>query len=443
MRNKAKDIVKKLQDNGFEAYFAGGAVRDLLLNKSPKDIDIVSSAHPEQIENLFPKNYPIGKQFGIILVNIDNTNFEVATFRSEDSYEDNRRPSKVVFSDAKSDALRRDFTINGIFYDPIKNKFIDYVGGEEDVKKRVINFIGDAQERIDEDSLRLVRAIRFKITLGFQYGANTFEAIRKSAGYIKNVSKERLRDELKKILSSPFRHIGLVELSESGILKYLLPEIELLKGVPQPVEYHHEGDVFTHTYLALKSLREDASEHVAWAVLLHDIAKPQTLIREGERIIFHDHAKESAKLSIDIMNRLKFSNIEKETIAWLIGNHMKIGDIDKMRPSKRLNFVLDPRFPDLIKVANADAQGTYPVNTSLVQKLKQDLENAISWKTKNVEKQKNIVSGDDIVKLGIEPSKIVEVIIEDVSDKYIAGELSDKDAAIEYIKDKYIKNENI
>lgn len=439
MKKKARYIVKTLQENGFEAYFAGGAVRDLLLNKNPKDIDIVSSAHPEQIEKLFPKNYPIGKQFGIILVNIDGANFEVATFRSEESYEDNRRPSKVVFSDAKSDALRRDFTINGIFYDPIKNKFIDYVGGEEDVKKRVINFIGDAQERIDEDSLRLVRAIRFKVTLGFQYGANTFEAIRKSSAHIKNVSKERLRDELKKILSSPFRHIGLVELSESGILKHSLPEIELLKGVPQPIEYHHEGDVFTHTYLALKSMPKDASEHVAWAVLLHDIAKPQTLIREGERIIFHDHAKKSAELSIDIMNRLKFSNIEKETISWLIGNHMKIGDIDKMRPSKRLNFVLDPRFPDLIKVANADARGTYPVNTNLVQKLKQDLENAINWKMENVEKQKNIVTGDDILKLGIEPSKIIKVIIEDVSDKYIAGELSDKETAIEYIKDKYLK----
>jgi poly(A) polymerase len=280
MQKEATEIVRKLQDNNFEAYFAGGCVRDILLGLDPQDIDIATNAKADQVQELFPENVPIGKQFGVILVKGQKHQYEVATFREEGPYLDKRRPSSVKFSSAQNDAKRRDFTINGLFFDPVNQKIIDYVGGQEDIKKKTIRFIGDAKERIEEDNLRLIRAIRFKVTLNFQYSADTFDILTQNAPLITNVSSERLREEINKILLSKRRHIGMTELSQSRIIDYIIPEINKLKGVPQPIEYHHEGDVFTHTYLAIKSLPTDAPLHLVWAVLLHDIGKPSTLIKE-------------------------------------------------------------------------------------------------------------------------------------------------------------------
>ena len=441
--NKIKEgaykIAEKIQQAGFCAYFAGGYVRDMLIGRNSQDIDIVTSATPNDIEKIFSRTHPIGKQYGVILVTLENQTYEVATFRSDLKYSDRRRPDEVKFSNEKEDAKRRDFTINGLFYDPVKKKIIDHVGGEEDIKKKTIRFIGNPEERIKEDNLRLLRAIRLKIVLNFQYDFATFEAVRKNSALIENVSYERIRDEINRILLSPRRHIGLIELSESGLLSHLMPEIENLKGVRQPRNYHREGDVFTHTYLSLKSLEsEDASLHLAWAVLLHDIAKPQTLENHNGRIIFHDHAGISAQIARKILKKLKFSNIEINTIAWLIENHMKIGDIEKMRPSKAMNFVLDEKFSDLILLAKADAAGTYPVRLEIIKTMQEQVEKALKWKGERENRsRRQLINGDDLIKLGLEPGAKFKEIIEDVRSETIEGKIKSKQEALNYIQEKY------
>lgn len=440
MEKDALKIVETLQLANHKAYFAGGFVRDKLMGINSHDIDIATSARPEEIEKLFEKTVPIAKKYGIIFVVLNEKNYEVATFRKEAGYLDARHPSVVHFTDEKEDATRRDFTINGIFFDPINKKMIDYVGGVEDIKKKTIRFIGNPNERIAEDNLRLLRAIRFKITLGFQYEKLTFEAVRASANKIQNVSAERIRDEINEILKSQNRHVGLVELSESALLNFIIPEIEKLKGVPQPIEYHHEGDCFTHTYLALKSLPSDASLHLAWAVLLHDIAKPQTLQKENGRIIFHDHAQVSAQVARKILERLKFSRIEINDICWLVENHMKIGDIDKMRPNKAYDFLTDNKFPDLIELARADSLGTYPQNTGLVESLVRKVAEAREYKNQlKIKNQKNLITGDDLIELGLTPGENFKGILEQVRDLVLQGKIKNKNEAVDFIKKNYKK----
>ena len=441
MNRTAIEIVEELQRNGFEAYFAGGSVRDILLGVEPKDFDIATSATPDEIQKIFPDNIALGKEFGVILVKKGGHGFEVATFREEGPYLDKRRPSFVKFTSAREDALRRDFTINGMFYNPTTKEIIDYVGGQEDLKKKIIRFIGEAAQRIKEDNLRLLRAIRFKVTLDFKYSNNTFEIIRNNSGLIENVSIERVRDELNKIFQSEFRDIGLKELIDSGIIHNIIPEIEEMSGVPQPLEYHHEGDVLTHTTLAIKSLPSDAPIHLIWAVLLHDIAKPKTLIRENDRIIFHNHAQESAQMAKQILKRLKFSNIEISTICYLIENHMKIATIPQMRPTKQMAFLLDHGFPDLIKLCEADSKGTYPINLSLVEKLQGELEVARqkNEEIERVKKKKNLFTGDNLLKLGYNPSHQFKQILDDVNDQIISGKLSSSADIEEYVLDNYKK----
>ncbi len=440
MKQEALDIVKILQDNGFVAYFAGGCVRDMLRGVEPSDFDIVTSARPEEVEKLFSQTVAIGKAFGVISVIKNNHNFQVATFRAEAGYFDQRRPSQVTFTNAEEDAKRRDFTINGLFYDPIAQKTIDFVGGAEDLKKHLVRFIGDPDERIQEDHLRLLRAIRFKITLEFQYAPETFAAVRTHALLIREVSAERIRDELSKIMASPRRAQGLVELSESQLLAQIIPEIERLKAVAQPFVYHKEGDVFVHTYLSIKALPDDTPPHLAWAVLLHDIAKPQTAQKEEGRIIFHNHAQESGKLTEEILRRLKFANFEIETIVWLVENHMKIFNLEKMRPGKRLALVLDPRFHDLIELIRADASGTYPTRLEPIKKIEEIVKEALAWKKRSESKAKHLITGEDLIKLGLAPGAQFKEILEEINDLTIADKFQTKEEARSYVKQKYLKN---
>lgn len=438
MINEAKRVVEQLNKNNFIAYFAGGSVRDLLLKKEPKDIDIATNAKPDDVEKIFENTYPIGKEFGTIAVRSGNYNFEVTTFRAEEAYDDSRRPSRITFVNEKEDALRRDFTINGIFYNPITQKFIDYVGGIDDIKKKTIRFIGDPSERINEDHLRLLRAIRFKITLNFQYDQKTFDALREYSQLIDSVSSERIRDELNLIFSNRYRHLGLIELSESGLLKMIIPEVENLKGIPQPHQYHHEGDAFVHTYLALKSLDENASLRLAWAVLLHDIGKAKTLSKKGEKITFYDHASISSEMTINILKRLKFSNIEIEDISYVIKHHMSLLTIEKMRPFKKFAFLLDPKFRDLVSLAIADAKGTIPVDLSIIDSLELNYQKALEWKKEKEElKHDRMLTGDDLVKLGFLPNAQFKEILEDVHDMVLTDIIKTKEDAINYVKSKY------
>lgn len=443
MRKEASDIVAKLQREGFLAYFAGGYVRDLLMKRESSDIDIATSAKPDDVKRIFTKTIDKAQKFGTIIVMQGSHQFEVTTFRNEAIYLDGRRPSQVSFTNAREDARRRDFTINGIFYDPIKGNFIDYVGGIDDVKKRVISFIGNATNRINEDKLRLIRAVRLKIVLNFQYKDETFQAIKKNAKKIQCVSAERIREEVNKILQSKSRHLGLVELSQSGILKYILPEVERLKGVPQPYEYHHEGDCFTHIYLALKSLRQDAPLEVCWGVLLHDIAKPQTLKKINGKITFNDHASQSSDLARKILQRFKFSKKFIEDVCYIIRYHMSIGQIEQMKPSKKVDFLLNERFELLLELTEADSKGTYPVNLEMVAAMKRFNKMARLQVdiTKHLKDEPKLINGNDLKEIEhIEQKKYGE-ILEEVYDLQIEGKLKTKEEAISFIKDKYINGQ--
>lgn len=443
MHRIAEEAVRKLQDAGYLAYFAGGMVRDMLLDRESKDIDIATSATYEEISHLFTNVIEVGKQFGVCVVIEGGTQIEIATLRKESVYSDNRRPDSVSAGTVEEDVRRRDFTINGMLYDPVKGEIIDLVGGRDDVKKKVVKFIGDAHERILEDHLRLVRAIRFKITLGFQYDRHTFDAIRQNAELVKSVSVERLRDEIVKILDSANRAQGLIELSESKLLQYILPEIEQMKGVEQPEEYHKEGDVFKHTYMALKSLPDDSPSYLAIAVLLHDVGKPDTFASKeetGDRIRFSGHAEKSAEMAGKILKRLRFPNFEISTVSWLVANHMRIFKIREMRPAKQRAFLLNPKFLDLIELTIADASGTIPVDREYIEYVKSIAKQAKDLrKIEHSRTNLDLLTGDDLIALGLEPSQSFKEILEDIHDLQISGKIKSKEEARDYVREKNIR----
>jgi len=435
-------IIQKLQTSGFQAYWVGGCVRDILMGKKPIDYDIVTSAKPEEIENTLKEFniIPVGKQFGVIIAEMNGEHFEIATFRSENKYTDARRPDKVFWTSAEKDAERRDFTINGLFLDPLtKEKIetwqlpgirqmkttdyglvIDYVGGIKDLEEKTLRFIGDPELRIEEDHLRLLRAVRFKTVLGFDYNKETQDAIKNNSSKINTVSKERIRDELNKIFLSSRRAEGLMELDKTGLLEYILPEIEKLKGIPQPDEFHKEGDVFHHTCLSLKALPEKSPITLNWAVLLHDTGKAETLTMpktKSDRIRFNKHVKYSAGIAANVCRRLKFPNFERELIVWLVKNHMMIGDIPKMRLAKQRTWLMDKRFPWLLKLHKADALGSWPEDLSLYQadlKLYEKV-NALHEEEKKRPKFVPLISGKDIIKEfdlkeGPEIGKLLDIV---------------------------------
>ncbi len=290
MKKTALQIVKKLQKAGHQAFWVGGCVRDILMGKTPKDFDIVTSATPDEVEKLLKKTIPVGKKFGVMLAVENGHHFEIATFRTEKGYKDARRPDKVFWAKAEDDAKRRDFTINSLFYDPVTKKVKDFVSGQKDIKNKILRFIGPADKRIQEDHLRILRAIRFKNTLGFKFDPKAKQALQKNANLVISVSGERIRNELNKMLADSSRLQSLQDLDNLGILKHILPELENCKGAEQPPQFHSEGDVFVHTLIAVKNLPAKCKLSVVWAVLLHDIGKPATWkIREhpkyGKRII--------------------------------------------------------------------------------------------------------------------------------------------------------------
>jgi poly(A) polymerase len=276
MESVARNIVRRLRDAGHAALFAGGCVRDSLMGKAPNDFDIATSARPEQVQRLFPRTVPVGVQFGVILVVEQGMEYQVATFRSDGAYLDGRHPKNVTFTTAEGDARRRDFTINGLFYDPIEERVLDFVGGRKDLERRTLRAIGNPADRFAEDKLRLLRGVRFASTLGFEIEVATWDAVRAGAPAIREVSAERIRDELVKIFSSPHRVRGFDLLDASGLMVEILPEISSLKGCEQPPDFHPEGDVFVHTRLMLSLLPDDVSVPLVFAVLFHDLGKPPT-----------------------------------------------------------------------------------------------------------------------------------------------------------------------
>ncbi len=369
MKNTAVDIVKTLQSAGFQAYWAGGCVRDFLLKKTPKDYDIATSARPEQIEDLFEDTYAVGKSFGVITAIENGHHFEIASFRSDSGYSDGRRPDAVTFTSPDEDAKRRDFTINGLFFDPVTEEIHDFVGGRNDLDNKLIRFIGDPHERILEDHLRILRAIRFKNTLGFGYHPDTYHAIKKHAHLADKVSWERVRDELNKIILSRKASVAFEDMQDTGVLPHVFPELEACKGVAQPPQFHHEGDVWTHLMSALDALPEDASLLAHWTVIFHDIGKPQTFTL-NERIRFDKHSEVSAQLAAKVMRRLRFGRKDIDHVTWAVRHHFMMVQLLEMPIGRQRRWFLDERFPTLLQLFYADAAGTQPVDLSLYEKVK-------------------------------------------------------------------------
>lgn len=462
MKKTSISIIQKLQQSGYQAYWVGGCVRDILMGKEPKDFDIVTSAKPEEMEKILQgfAVIPVGKQFGVMMAVKNGHHFEIATFRSEKEYTDARRPDKVFWTSAQNDAQRRDFTVNGLFLDPlIKEKIedwklpgirqmkttkqglvIDYVGGIKDLEEKTLRFIGDADKRIQEDHLRLLRAVRFKNKLGFKYGEKALQAIRNNASRIKIVSSERTRDELNKIFSSPKRTEGLEDLDKTGLLKEVLPEIARLKGLPQPDVFHKEGDVFKHTLLTLKALPPKTPITLVWAALLHDAGKADTISfpkTKTDRIRFNKHVKYSAGIAAKICRRLKFPNYERELIVWLVKNHMMLGDIPKMKLAKQRRWLMNRRFPWLMHLHKADALGSEPRNLALYEKNLQMYEKAKKMlaEEKKRPKFKPLLNGHDLIReFKLDSGPQIGQLLKLVEDAQLEGRLKNKSDAINFLK---------
>lgn len=431
MKNTSVDIVKILNDAGHTAYWAGGCVRDMIMGKHPKDYDIATSAKPDEIEDLFEDTYAVGKAFGVIHVVENEYQFEIATFRSDSGYSDGRRPDAVEFSHPAEDAKRRDFTINGLFFDPINKEIHDFVGGQDDIKNKLIRFIGDPHERILEDHLRIIRAVRFKNTLDFGYHPDTYHAIKKHAQLADKVSWERVRDEMNKIIMDDKAPIAFEDMQDTGVLPYILPELEECKGIAQPAMYHHEGDVWTHLMKSIESLPPDTPLNARWAVLLHDIGKPQTF-KVAERVRFDEHPQVSAEIAQRILRRLRFGRKAIDEITWAIEHHFMMQQLLDMPLGRQRHWFLDPRFPTLLTVFYADAAGIEPVDLSLYEKVKAAYEDCIA----NFEaKPQPLLTGEEVMeKLNLKPGPEVGEILDKLMEKQLGNEIETKEEAIKWLE---------
>lgn len=426
----ALEIARCLKQAGYAALFAGGCVRDFLMQKPAQDFDIATSALPEEVEKLFPKTVPVGKQFGVMLVIQDGRKFEVATFRKEGGYADGRHPSNVEFTDAKEDARRRDFTVNGLFYDPFEKKVLDFIGGVDDLNKKVIRAIGNPRERFEEDKLRLLRAVRFAANLGFSMDPETWQAVKDKASEINQVSPERVRDELVKIFTREHPEKGLLLLSESGLLQKILPEIEAMKGVEQPKDYHPEGDVFIHTRLLLEKL-QNPSAVLAFAALLHDVGKPPTMvIREGKPT-FYEHAHVGAEMSRDIMRRLRFPNDEIGAVSECVENHMKFADVQKMRSGKLKQFMSRLLFKTELELHRIDCMSCHGMLDNYYF-----LRRKIEEFQKEELKPKPWLTGHDVLAVGIPASPKIKEILEEAYTLQLEAAFEKREDALAWLKRK-------
>ena len=430
MAEKAIEIVKILREGGFRAYWAGGSVRDLVMGHKPQDYDVATDARPEQVMKLFSKTVPVGVSFGVVKVIEDGFEFEVTTFRSDGRYIDGRHPAEVHYSDDREDAARRDFTINGMFYDPLKKEIIDYVEGRRDIAAGVIRAIGDPHERFEEDKLRLMRAVRFAARFGYVIEPKTEAALRDLAGQIHQISAERIRDELKKMLTGPNPSDSIALLIQTGLMKTILPEVLAMAGVEQPKEFHPEGDVLTHTMLLLRNLDLPSFE-LALAALLHDIGKPPTFSIRG-RIRFDNHCEVGARMTEAICGRLRLSNEQTERVADLVRDHLRFKDVQQMRESTLKRFLRQPFFSDHLELHRLDCLASHG-----------DLTNWEFCKKKLAElgpeeiRPKRLLTGDDLITMGYPPGPLFSKILTLLEDAQLEGSIKNRDEAIAWLRREF------
>jgi poly(A) polymerase len=433
MEQTAHGIVRKLRAAGHAAYYAGGSVRDLLNGKAPKDVDIATEARPEVVQKIFPRTYAVGAHFGVIVVLENDFQFEVATFRSDGVYLDGRRPVEVHFATAEEDAARRDFTINGMFFDPEKNEVIDFVGGRADLERKLIRAIGDPAQRFAEDRLRVLRAVRFATVLDFELDTATWDSVRASAASINEISAERIREELVRIFLSPNRVRGWDLLDASGLMKMVLPELEAMKGCEQPPQFHPEGDVFKHTRIMLDLLPAEASLPLVFSVLFHDIGKPPTaMVDEEGRIRFNGHDRIGAEMTEAIMERLRFSRAEIDATVEAVRQHMVFKDVPNMRVAKLKRFMARPTFSDELELHRVDCASSHGMmdNYEFLLKKKEEFANEPIIPPP-------LVTGDDLIAMGMKPGPQFGEILEAVETRQLEGALKNREEALEWVKAEY------
>ena len=419
-RDTAAAIVRRLQAAGFAAFWVGGCVRDFLSGREPGDYDIATSALPDQIEKLFERTVPVGRKFGVMVVVEAGRQFQVATFRAEADYQDGRRPERVSFGDARADAERRDFTVNGLFYDPVGKKLHDWVGGEADLRAKIIRTIGSPAERFAEDHLRLLRAVRLAAQLDFEIEARTVAAIQANAARLKAISAERVRDELLKLFSPPHAARGLDLLRQSRLLEQVLPELAATIACEQSPDYHPEGAVFEHLLLMLKQLPPAADPALPWAVLLHDVAKPLTSARDPATgsIHFYGHERLGAEMAETILERLRFPRKQIEEIVKAVRFHMQFKDAPAMRKSTLRRLLLRPSFPLELELHRLDCLGSHG---------RLDVYDFLVTQAAELANQPQIrpplLKGDDLIALGMKPGPELGALLAEIREKQLQDEL--------------------
>ena len=424
-------VVETLRRAGFQALLAGGCVRDLALGRVPKDWDVATDAGPEEVAVLFEHTVAVGTQFGISVVMLDEGDYEVARFRRDGPYRNGRHPASIEPADARADAQRRDFTINGLLYDPENGALLDYVDGQRDLHAGIIRAIGDPVARFAEDNLRLLRAVRFAARLGFTIEPATWDALCARAGCIVGVSAERLRDELTLLLTEGRAGCGLRLLDQSGLLQVVLPEVAAMRGVPQEAEFHPEGDVWTHVQLLFKYLDKPSAE-LAWSALLHDIGKPSTMVR-AERIRFHGHDAVGGKMAAAICGRLRMSNEAQRVICTLVADHMRIGHVYQMRPSTLARLLREPHFPELLQLHRADCLASHG-KLDLYEFCQEQLDDLTK---KEHLRPPALLTGADLIALGFAPGPLFREILTAVEDAQLEGQLDSYRSALRFVQRKF------
>lgn len=428
----AKLVVEQIRESGHEAFFVGGGVRDLILGRKPKDIDVATVATPDVLKKLFPESLLVGAKFGVLLVYQDGIPIEVATFREEGEYHDRRRPDTVRFSTLENDARRRDFTANALYLDPVENRVIDMLGGREDIANGILRAVGDPGRRFQEDGLRVVRGVRFAANLDFEVEPATWAALRDAVPFLLEISMERVRDELVKGFTGgrPARFLDLLD--SSGILKLLLPEVLRMKGCEQPPEFHPEGDVFIHTRLLLQNLMPDPSPELAMAVLLHDTGKPETQTFE-DRIRFNGHDKAGAVIAGNVCRRLRFSNDQTEKITSMVARHMQFVNVPNMRTSTLNRFLAEPTIEEELELHRVDcvaSHGHLDTHRFAIEKLTEFKENQ-NFKGSL---PAPLVNGNDLIAMGMTPGPAFSTILHEVMDAQIEGGIFSKDDGLNFVK---------
>lgn len=430
-RDAARELALRLKAAGHEALFAGGCVRDRLLGHEPKDFDIATSATPAEVTALFPGSNEVGAHFGVVIAKHGGHHVEIATFRTDGSYRDGRRPESVTFSTPQEDARRRDFTINGLFENPQSGEVIDHVGGMADLKAGVIRAIGDPKARFTEDGLRLLRAVRFAARMGFTIEPVTDAALRDCAPLLDRISPERIRDEFSKILTSPRRREGLQHLVETDLIRHFMPEVLPLIGCEQPPEWHPEGDVYTHTLIMLEMLEPDAPLELCLAVLLHDIAKPpcMTIDAESGRIRFNGHDALGAQMAEEILRRLRYPNDTIHAVVPMVARHMQFMNVQKMRVAKLKRFMAEPTFEHEMELHRVDCGSSngFTDNYEFLQ-------------AKGAEFAAEplipppLVTGRDLIQLGLKPGPRFKEILEAIQTEQLEGRILARQPALEYLQ---------